>query len=291
MGCDEFEKPCILRLNVSSKLMRRVLYVLIGVILVLPSCDLLKSTDENSDFYDTIVDYDIQIIPVFPPLRAISIDKGQTWSLNGSGFMLGDLALERFAVSKDFVFGVSEVDSIGTAIKWFVYNENLKLCAVYTDEESLNAALLELDIIKKPWVDCREYFSALKKGGRCDWYPKVGESYPPFSKFTPKHPVLLKVRNVTGPLRTAFEGDVKFKQSHLHHFKVAIEDNSDSLLYVSFNNEPPVLIENNMELTIYNENKDYLDVAVYTPYPVAKKKGISEDDRMMTRSVVRFDAF
>lgn len=271
--------------------MKVVLYPLVIVILSVSSCGLLKSTDQDIDFYEMITGYDIQYIPIFPPLRAASIDKGQTWSLTGSLFRLGDLEVERFAVSKNYVFGVSEMDSLDEPKSWFIYNEQMNLCAVFDKEENFGAAMFELGLTPKPTRTCNDYFALLEKNLKCEWYPEVGESYPQYLDFKSDIPVVLNVRNMSGPLRMTFKNEVKFKPSHLHHFKIVIEDNSDSLLYVSFNNQSPVFIENNMEMTVFNENRDYLDVAVYTPFPVAEKKGISENDRLMTRSVVRFDSF
>jgi hypothetical protein len=59
------------------------------------------------------------------------------------------------------------------------------------------------------------------------------------------------------------------------------DNEKNDLFYVSFDYSTPRLINNSEIFAAYAEDNTNLNISVFTPFPVGKKKGIEEKDRIV----------
>ena len=64
------------------------------------------------------------------------------------------------------------------------------------------------------------------------------------------------------------------------------DNDKNDLYYISFQNSNPKLIHHNEIYSACASDTKELNISVYTPYPVAEKKGIKEEDRFVLSKVI-----
>ncbi|NNV57400.1 hypothetical protein [Limnovirga soli] len=256
--------------------------ILILLAFLFASCNLSDNkTGVKKDFYNSIADWDIKYVPIIPPFRASSTYPGQ-WVINGSQEILhlgknrgGDIPVNSFGVSKNYIYGKTENG------QWFLFNINSLVYSEYSTDTELYKILNLFKLGKNQIESCDKYFQQLSDNKRCYWYPKVGEEY---QKFEDKLPDKVYTVLVDGKEKAT---DFKVKEtiqksvSKLYYFTVRYDNERNDLFYVSFDYSPPQLIDKNKIYTAYCEDNVFLDISIYTPFPVGQSKGIDEKDRIV----------
>jgi hypothetical protein len=243
-----------------------------------------KSANTGTKFYENFSGYDVKYIPIIPPFKAIS-SYPDVWLIGGYEGVLhltehtsGDIPVLSFGVSKNYIYGTVPKGYTSEIGKWFLFNTQTKLYSEYDTEAELTETLRQYKLNKNPIKTCNEYHQELIAGKPAYWFPEKGKEYPVFTDFFPDSSIEIQVtENGDGPvLKTP--GKVKRSVTKIYHFRVQYNKPKSDLLYLSINSAPPVPLEDNLEIPVYAEYNS-VDITVYTPYPVAQKKNISEKDR------------
>ena len=256
--------------------------IIFAILLAVTSCNFSDNkSGEKSDFYNTIVDSDIKHVPIIPPFRASSTSPGK-WLINGSKELLylgkdrsGDIPVNSFGVSKNYIYGETENG------QWFLFNVNSLLYSEYLTDNELFETLKKYNLDKNPIENCDNYFQQLTGNKRCYWYPKKGEEYP---KTNDDHPDTIYTILVDGKEKVTdfkVKESIKKTVSKIYYFKIKYDNDKNDLFYVSFDYSPPRLINNNEIFSAYSEDNIFLNIYVYTPFPVAQRKGIDEKNRII----------
>jgi hypothetical protein len=256
--------------------------VIIAFLLAVTSCNFSDNkSEEKNDFYNTIAGWDIKYVPIVPPFRACSTYPGQ-WLINGSKESLhlgknrgGDIPVNSFGVSKNFIFGKTEDG------QWFLFNMFSLLYAEYSTENELFETLKKYKLDKNEIKPCENYFHQLSNDKRCYWYPKVGEQYPKFEDYRPDSIYTITVEGTVKVTDFNVIGTIKKNISKIYYFQMKYDNEKNDLFYVSFDYSTPRLINNSEIFAAYAEDNTNLNISVFTPFPVGKKKGIEEKDRIV----------
>jgi hypothetical protein len=256
--------------------------IIIAILLAVTSCNFSENkSEEKSDFYSTIAGWDIKHVPIIPPFRASSTYPGQ-WLINGSKELLhlgknrgGDIPVNSFGVSKNYIYGKTENG------QWFLFNVNSLLYSEYSTDDELFETLKKYKLDKNPIETCDNYFQQLTENKRCYWYPKVGEEYPKFNDYQPDTVYTILVDGKEKVTDFKVKESIKKTVSKIYYFKIKYDNDKNDLFYVSFDYSPPKLINNNEIFTAYSKDNIFLNVSVYTPFPVGQSKGIDEKDRIV----------
>jgi len=267
--------------------MTRNLLLLLFLLGILSCHPPASKPGQEKDFYNTISGWDIKHVPVIPPFRASSTYPGH-WLLNGSKEFLhlgknraGDIPVHSFGVSKNYIYGKTENG------QWFLFNIYSLLYAEYTTEDELTETLKKYKLDKNDIELCDDYFKQLSANKRCYWYPKAGGEYPMFKDYQPDSSYTVFVEGADRVKDFKVKGKVKKTNSKIYYFKMNCGNDKNDLLYVSFDYSYPRLIKNDEIIAAYAEDNSLLNIAVYTPFPVAKSRGIEEKDRVIiSREVV-----
>ncbi|HMF72848.1 MAG TPA: hypothetical protein VK616_15325 [Flavitalea sp.] len=256
--------------------------IIILFVFIATSCNFSdKKSEERRDFYNDISGWDIKHVPIIPPFRASSTYPGQ-WLINGSKEFLhlgknrrGGIPVTSVGVSKNYVYGKTENG------QWFLFNVSSLIYSEYPTDTDLFETLKLFNLDRNQIQTCDKYFQQLSERKRCYWYPKVGEGYPKFEAYQPDKVYTVLVTG-KGKL-TDFEVKETIKRtvSKIYYFKIKYGNDKNDLLYGSFDYSPPRLINNNEIFTAYAEDNTFLNVSVYTPFPVGQSKGIHEKDRIV----------
>ena len=82
---------------------------------------------------------------------------------------------------------------------------------------------------------------------------------------------------------------IKKSASKLYFFKFDYANKQNELFYFSGNSSSPKLINDTTIYTVYSEDNTYLNLSVYTPFPVAESKGIAEKNRVVLSELIRLE--
>lgn len=240
-----------------------------------------KSGDDG--FYESIAGWDIRHVPIIPPFRATSTYPEQ-WGIQGIK-KLNDIQVLAFGVTRNYIYGkIPDVNYNDTG-RWFLINTNSLLYSEYDTESELDATLAKYNLEKNTIKLCEEYFQQLSKGERCYWFPKKGKSYPKYQDTIPVSAVTINVMEDDKGLDFEILGTIKKDVSKIYYFKILFNKERNDLYYISFDNASPKLLSNKDVVAAYAEG-DSLIVSVYTPFSVAEKKGIREEDRIVLAKAV-----
>lgn len=262
--------------------MIRILTLILVVLTITGGCSISdKKSEDGKDFYNTIAGWDIKHVPIIPPFRASSTTPGQ-WLINGSKESLhlgknrgGDIAVNSFGVSKNYIYGKTENE------QWFLFNVNTLLYAEYATENELFETLEKYKLDKNQIATCDDYYQQLTDNKRCYWYPTIGKEYPIFENYRPDSAYTIVVEGEEKVTDFKVKEPIRRSVSKIYYFKVKYDNDKNDLFYVSFNYSPPRLINNTDLFTAYAEDNNFIDITVYTPYPVGQSKGIDEKDRIV----------
>lgn len=256
--------------------MRRQAFITISIFLIV-SCNFNQDKKQPRTFYNNISGWDIIYLPIIKPYRATSVDKGETWSLGLDEINTVDVS--SFGVSKNFIYGHGQKG-------WFLFDVNSKLFAVYPTQEELNHSLQSFNVPIKTIASCNLYFDTLSKGKNCYWFPKDGQSYPSYSDFVPNEVKQIKVIE-TAHAQPDFELNQKLKATtdKIYFFRISYNKKQNDLYYLSFDNSQPILVKDSLLVPFFTDKKQF-DITLYTPYPVAQEKGISEEKRFLKSKII-----
>jgi hypothetical protein len=134
---------------------------------------------QPKSFYNTIASWDISYIPIIKPYRAVSVDRGSSWSIEIPETS-DNIDVLRFGVSGNFIYGKEEpsfdmlMNSGNENAKrnWFLFDTKAKLHTRYKTEEELIRNLDSLSIPVNAIVKCKTYFDSLCDDHKLYWYPK-----------------------------------------------------------------------------------------------------------------------
>jgi hypothetical protein len=207
-------------------------------------------------------------VPIIYPIQASSIDRGRSWIISGITDVFD------FGVSKNFIYG-------GNKNGWFLYNVKSGLYAEYSSMEELTATLITFKIPLNPIDLCINYFEdTLPIKGRCYWYPKPGQKYRDYEDIIPDTLIDLSVTsNSSKDISFRIKEEIQFSKTKIYFFKVHYDKKKNDLLYFSINNSPPVLIKDGILIPAFIKNQEF-NVTLYTPFPVAEDKKITEKERI-----------
>ena len=264
--------------------MKMIKYTIIILLaFLISSCNFSKQEQEkNSSFYSTIAGWDIKHIPIIPPFRASSTYPGQ-WLIGGSKELLhlgknraGDIPVTEFGVSKNFVYGKTENN------QWFLFNIQSLLYTEYETENELDTTLKIFKLTKNKIESCEKYFKQLSISKNCYWFPKTGNTYPQFEDLPPKDIYTIKVIGADKVTDFVLKEEIISSPTKIYNFRIQYDSKlANDLYYVSFDHSPPKLINDSLIYTGTSDNKNSLNISVYTPFPVGQRKGIDEKDRVV----------
>lgn len=270
--------------------------VILLFVLLLSSCHFSnKQTPQEHDFYETIAGWDIKHVPIIPPFRATSTSPGQ-WQISGAGESLhlgnnrkGDIPVLAFGVSKQYIYGTIPKDHADELARCFLFNTQNLLYVEYDSVEELNKAFEHYLLDKKPIERCDTYFTELSENKRCYWYPEKGQDYPIYPAFRPDSCITITIKESSKGIHFQLPPVIKRSATKIYYFKTAYNRDTNDLYYISFDNSNPKLIKNGDTIAAYAENNRMLEITVYTPYPIAQSKGLSEKDRIVLTQEVALE--
>lgn len=236
-------------------------------------CGLIADKKEPAYFYNSIAGWDIRHVPIIKPFRVSSIDGGRSWLLNKEE--LGSIEVSQFGVTQNFIYGQSNT-------KWFVFDTKSKLYAVYKTELEMNDCLKSFKIKTGEILECNDYFKRLTKGIKPYWFPEEGNEYPDYPPIIARDIIDIKITD-------SGSGDPDFKllkqpkvnKEKIYFFRVLYSKGQNDLYYLSFNSQPPIQVKDSLLITVF-ETSNMFDITMYTPYPIAEKRGIPESKRLHT---------
>lgn len=278
--------------------MRKYIFIFLSIFSCFTACRFPpKEQKEDKTFYNTITDWNVKYVPIIEPYRLRSIDQN-VWSLDHpdeikirlredrekNSSQIGTFQISSFGVSQNYIYGQCTISG-DTHDTWFLFNTNNMLFVEYATGAELFWALEKHKLDKNPINTSESYYLQLKNGEGCYWFPPKGESYPAYPTYRPDSCTVIKIDDNEN--RTDFKiiGKVRKDPGKIYYFKVEYNNENNELLYLSINHSSPKLVVNNEIHQVYGQN-DSIDIAVYTPYPVAQKKGISEEDRIVISKAI-----
>ncbi len=232
-------------------------------------------------FYTTFSkDWDLDIIPLIEPFRLESTDRGQSWYLVHDSLISystehgkGIENVKRFGISKNYFFGKDENS-------WFFYDTKSSLYASYKSEEELIKCLNSFNIPVTIIKSCKEYQEDISKSGKCYWFPNQGQRYNEEHELNPKNIVNL---NAFGDdiTNAGFNSpsSIKKQSNNIYFFRLSIDNKENDLLYFGINWKSFILIRDGIIVPVFIDS-DNFNITLYTPFPIAQKKGIAENKRI-----------
>lgn len=205
------------------------------------------------------------------------MDKGVTWSLNKADINSVDVL--SFGVSQNFIYGHGQRG-------WFLFDTKSKLFAEYQTQEELSNSLKSFNVQINSIADCNSYFDSLTKGKTCYWFPLDGQNYPSYADIIPNQvtPITVSESSQKQP-NFQFKENLKFHNNKIYFFKIKYNKQQNDLYYLSFDNSQPILVKDSLLIPVFSD-KNHFDITLYTPYPVAQEKGISEDKRFLKSKTI-----
>lgn len=252
--------------------MRRQILITL-LIFSISGCNLNHDRKQPKTFYNTITGWDITHIPIIEPYRATSLDKGVTWNINRPE-VINSFEVLSFGVSQNLIYGQGKAN-------WFLLDTKSKLYAEYETQGELLNSLKIFSVPVNEIGKCSLYLDSLGKGKELYWFPKDGKTYPDYPSINPDGVTIITVSEKTGEQPDfSFKEHLPFKKTKVYFFKIKYNRSTNDLYYFSFDNLPPVLMKDSLLIPVFS-NQSQFSVTLYTPYPVAQKKGISEEKRFL----------
>jgi hypothetical protein len=252
--------------------MRRQIFIAL-LIFAISSCNLSHDKKQPKTFYNTFAGWDITHIPIIEPYRAISLDKGVTWTINRSE-VISSFEVTSFGVSHNLIYGQGNTN-------WFLLDTKSKLYAEFETQGELLYSLKSFSVPVNYIGKCNSYLDSLATGKDLYWFPRDGKTYPDYPSINPDAVTVINVSEKTGEQPDfSFKQDLPFKKTKVYFFKIKYNQSTNDLYYFSFDNSPPVLVRDSLLIPVFS-NKSQFDLTLYTPYPVAQEKGISEEKRFL----------
>jgi hypothetical protein len=251
---------------------RRQIFTVL-LIYVFSSCNLYNVKKQPKKFYNSIAGWDITHIPIIEPYRATSLDKGVTWSINRPE-VVNSFEVTSFGVSQNLIYGQGRAG-------WFLLDIKSRLYAEYETEEELLSCLKSFSVPVNAIAKCNTYLDSLAKGKNLYWFPKDGKTDPAYPNITPD--AVTKI-NLTEDSHQQpdfrFKEKLSFKKSKVYFFQINYNQRANDLYYLSFDSSPPILVKDSLIIPVFN-NDNQIEITLYTPYPIAQEKGISEGKRFL----------
>lgn len=236
-------------------------------------CNINNDKKQPKTFYNTIEGWDITYIPIIESYRATSLDKGATWSISRPE-VVNSFEVKSFGVSHNLIYGQGSSN-------WFLLDTKSKLYAEYETQGELLNSLKSFSVPLNDIGKCNSYLDSVAKGKDLYWFPKDGKTYPDYPSINPDGVTLINVSEKTGEQPDfSFKEDLSFKKTKVYFFKIKYNKSTNDLHYLSFDNSPPMLVKDSLLVPVFS-NKTQFDITLYTPYPVAQEKGISEEKRFL----------
>ena len=262
---------------------KRLIYI-VPCLYFIWSC---ATSDTKKSFYSTFsVDWDLAVLPLIEPFRLVSTDREQSWHLDSDSIILystengnGIGRVQRFGISKNYFFGQDESN-------WFFYDTKTSLYATYKTENELISCLNSFDIPVKAIKSCREYRDDISKYGKCYWFPPEGKSYTEELELKPGDVIDLNVSaNDNEDVRFQAPNSIRRQTNNIYFFRLNITDKENDLLYLGINWKSFILIKDGIIIPVFIDS-DNFDITLYTPFPIAQQKGITEDKRIHIKRTV-----
>lgn len=255
---------------------------------VIWSCGFTSNTKKA--FYATFSeDWDLAVLPLIEPFRLVSTDGGQSWHLDGDSIIFystehgnGIGSVQRFGISKNYFFGQDESS-------WFFYDTKTNLYARYKTDNELISCLNSFDIPVTEIKSCKEYQNDISKYGKCYWFPLEGKSYNEELDLTPRDVIDLSASgNDNTDARLQAPASIRKQGNNIYFFRLSIPDRENDLLYFGINWKSFILIKDGLIIPVFIDS-DNFDVTLYTPFPIAQQKGITEDKRIHIKKTIRIE--
>ncbi|MBX9850280.1 MAG: hypothetical protein K2X86_00810 [Cytophagaceae bacterium] len=258
---------------------------LLTLIFGLNSCDESK---EKIGFYESISGWDVRHVPIIPPFKATSADGGRSWLITGKDVRMdanrgGHIPILEFGVCKNYIYGSTPKGHTNVVENWFLFNTTTLLYVEYSTKNELIHTLKKYKLDFNPMLDCKEYFKELTNNKRCYWFPPKGESYPLYQDFRPDSSIVINIEDGNIDIQTK----IKKAESKIYYFRIKFNKEKNDHLYISVNSSSPQLLKDNLEFSSV-VSSNFLEVFIYTPFPVAEEKGIKEKDRIVIKKIFWF---
>lgn len=266
--------------------MKRAFLLLLFLLPLFWGCNFFSEKPKGDDvFYETTSSWDVRYIPIIPPYRAISTTRNE-WHLGKTnGHILTDISA--FGVSKNYIYGTTDTTYPYQKLKWFLLNTTNHLYCEYNTKAALDSTLTKYKIEKKPINKCAIYYPKINN---CYWKPQKGDTYPKYADFRPDSciDVIVKGGQKEG-IKFSLSSPLKKTTDKIYYFRMRYDKKDNDLFYVTFDSKPtsasdPKLIKDGLIIPAFAWG-NYIEVAVYTPYPVGKEKGIKESERIVVSQV------
>jgi len=261
-------------------------------LILLSSCGSLDNT-EKKGFYNKFGTWDVLYIPIIPPYRASSTTKGETWLISDGNHGVVDIRLRQdfsgsiptksFGVSRNYIFGQTEQSYFRYCQSdvWFIFNINTGIYSDYDTKEEMFEVLKLYGVTETRISTCSEYYEILKKERKCYWFPETNKDYPKYNNDAPKTNIPISiVVDSSGGMDFTIPRRALIDKTKVYNFEIHINSNKNEIFYVSVNSTPPILAKTGVTFPVFIYEPD-LTITVYTPFPVAKQKGIPEDKRIV----------
>lgn len=259
-------------------------YLVYLLLALLSGCRLSDDKKSGDDgFYGSIAGWDIRHVPIIPPYRATSTYPEQ-WTILKKD-QVRNIQVRAFGVTKNYIYGKIPDDNYKDTGRWFLFNTNSSLYSEYDTELELDATLAKYSLKKNSVRLCEDYFQQLSKGESCYWFPKQGNKYPKYEDAKPNSVIAIDIRENEKGIDFDILGPVKKDTSKIYYFRTLYNKEKNDLYYISLDYSDPKQIRNNDTLAAYLGG-DTLTLSVYTPFPVAEKKGIREENRIVITKAV-----
>jgi len=247
----------------------------------------------KKDFYTTFSeDWDYDIIPLVQPYKLGSTDGRYSWRLASDSTAIfyhgkpgsGIGAIKQFGISKNYIIGQDNET-------WFLFDIQTELYAYYKTKQELVDCLNSFNIPVPPIKNCKEYEEDIKKTGKCYWFPEKEKKYAEKLQLKPRDIMELNIITTNENIKLELPESIVFQQNKIYFFKFNINQHSNDLLYFAINWTYPILIKKNYVVPIFidEEPGGSFEITLYTPYPVAVKKGIPEDKRTHIKRLIKIE--
>ena len=252
--------------------MRQQIINLVLIFLVI-SCGFNQDKSQPITFYNNIAGWDISYIPIIEPYRSTSLDKGVTWSISRPE-IINSFEVLSFGVSQNIIYGQ-------TKYTWFLLDTKSKLYAEYRSEEELISTLQGFQVPVNEIANCNTYFDALANGRDLYWFPKDGMTYPVYPDIIPDTETIIQIEEKEQQQpEFSLKEALSSKKNKVYFFKLQYNKKGNDLYYLSFDNSPPILVKDSLVIPVFSD-KNQIDITIYTPFPIAQEKGISEEKRFL----------
>lgn len=266
---------------------KNILFFLLLSVVFNFGCNFTKNKKERG-FYTVFSGWDIKHIPIIPPFRASSTYP-KDWIITGGDMIhkgsnkLGSITLISFGVSKNYIYGETDEK------KWFLFNTKNYIYAEYNTEKELTIAIDFLGLQKNKISSCEDYYVKLSEQKKCYWFPKGTAKYPTFEDYVPQKVNTIVIKDKDDVYDFYLENKLFKNSAKIYSFKIKNIPKDNDLYYISIDYSAPKLMNDSTIYSGASEYNDFINISVYTPFPVGEKKGIKEEDRLVLSRRIRLN--